>query len=54
VFNLFIRIYECLRFLYQEKIHYEGLMEKKVLPDIKLAESEYEELKSTHQVVQVN
>ncbi|KAF3325888.1 structural maintenance of chromosomes protein 6B [Carex littledalei] len=40
---------ENLRSAEDEKIHYEGLMEKKVLPDIKLAESEYEELKGTRQ-----
>ncbi|XP_078170918.1 structural maintenance of chromosomes protein 6B-like [Carex rostrata] len=40
---------ENLRSAEDEKIHYEGLMEKKVLPDIKLAESEYEELNGTRQ-----
>ncbi|KAJ3698353.1 hypothetical protein LUZ61_002058 [Rhynchospora tenuis] len=38
---------ENLRLAEDEKTHYEGIMDKKVLPDIKLAESEYEELKCT-------
>ncbi|KAJ3693422.1 hypothetical protein LUZ60_008902 [Juncus effusus] len=40
---------EKLRSTEEEKAHYEGVMEKKVLPEIKMAESEYEELKHNRQ-----
>ncbi|KAG8049633.1 hypothetical protein GUJ93_ZPchr0009g2285 [Zizania palustris] len=33
----------------QDKAHYEGIMEKKVLPDIKMAEAEYEDLQKLRQ-----
>lgn len=36
--------------LFQEKIHYENIMKNKVLPDIKEAEANYEELKNKRKV----
>lgn len=36
--------------LFQEKIHYENIMKTKVLPDIKEAEANYEELKTKRKV----
>lgn len=36
--------------LFQEKIHYENIMKNKVLPDIKDAEANYEELKNKRKV----
>lgn len=36
--------------LFQEKIHYENIMKNKVLPDIKNAEANYEELKNKRKV----
>ena len=35
----------------QEKIHYEGVMNNKVLPDIKVAETQYQELEHNRKVL---
>lgn len=40
----------CLSFFLQERTHYEGIMNNKVLPDIKEAEALLEELQHNRQV----
>lgn len=37
--------------LSQDKVHYEGVMKNKVLPDIKEADVQYQELKSLREVL---
>lgn len=42
--------YLIYSFFPQERIHYEGVMHNKVLPDIKEAEAHYEALQRNRQV----
>lgn len=46
-----LMVLHCIFGSYQDKAHYEGVMERKVLAPIKMAESELTDLQQLHQVI---